>query len=159
MCSSDLTPQYSKEKKIQILEKLTSAVGFEQFLHTKFVGQKRFSLEGLETFIPALDAVVDTGGNLGIEEFIVGMAHRGRLNVLANIFHKSYKEIFSEFEGNPYDELNFAGDVKYHLGMSSDVITSSGKSVDRKSTRLNSSHVVISYAVFCLKKKKINELF
>ena len=134
------TPQYSKEKKIQILEKLTSAVGFEQFLHTKFVGQKRFSLEGLETFIPALDAVVDTGGNLGIEEFIVGMAHRGRLNVLTNIFHKSYKEIFSEFEGNPYDELNFAGDVKYHLGMSSDVKTSSGKSV-HLSLSANPSHL------------------
>ncbi|MBL4755421.1 MAG: 2-oxoglutarate dehydrogenase E1 component, partial [Flavobacteriales bacterium] len=123
------TPNFDKKKKIHILEKLNSAVGFEQFLHTKFVGQKRFSLEGLENFIPALDAVLDTGGNLGIKEFVIGMAHRGRLNVLANIFDKSYEEIFSEFEGNPYDELNFAGDVKYHLGMSNNVVTSSGNSV------------------------------
>ncbi|MBL4578686.1 MAG: 2-oxoglutarate dehydrogenase E1 component [Flavobacteriales bacterium] len=134
------TPLYSKEKKIQILEKLNAAVGFEQFLHTKFVGQKRFSLEGLETFIPALDSVVDIGGDLGIEEFIIGMAHRGRLNVLANIFRKSYQDIFSEFEGNPYDELNFAGDVKYHLGMSSDIETSSGKSV-HMSLSANPSHL------------------
>ena len=134
------TPQYSKEKKLHILEKLNSAVGFEQFLHTKFVGQKRFSLEGLETFIPALDAVIETGGDLGIEEFIVGMAHRGRLNVLANTFHKSYKAIFSEFEGNPYDDLNFAGDVKYHLGMSSDIETSSGKAV-HLSLSANPSHL------------------
>lgn len=134
------TPNYSKEKKIQILEKLNEAVGFENFLHTKFVGQKRFSLEGLETFIPALDSVIDIGGDLGIEEFVIGMAHRGRLNVLASIFKKSYAEIFTEFEGNPYDELNFAGDVKYHLGMSSDITTSSGKSV-HLSLSANPSHL------------------
>jgi len=140
MESARNTPNYSKEEKIHILEKLNEAVGFENFLHTKFVGQKRFSLEGLETFIPALDAVIDIGGDLGIEEFIIGMAHRGRLNVLANIFKKSYSEIFSEFEGNPYDELNFAGDVKYHLGMSSDIKTSSGKSV-HLSLSANPSHL------------------
>ncbi|MBL4658055.1 MAG: 2-oxoglutarate dehydrogenase E1 component, partial [Flavobacteriales bacterium] len=77
MESAKNTPNYSKEKKIQILEKLNEAVGFENFLHTKFVGQKRFSLEGIESFIPALDSVIDIGGELGIEEFIIGMAHRG----------------------------------------------------------------------------------
>jgi len=133
-------PAFSKEEKLHLLKKLTQAVGFEQFLHTKFVGQKRFSLEGCESFIPALDAVIESGAEMGIEEFLVGMAHRGRLNVLSNIFNKSHQDIFSEFEGNPYDELSFGGDVKYHLGFSSDVETKSGKMI-HLSLSANPSHL------------------
>ena len=77
------------------------AVDFEAFLHTKFVGQKRFSLEGAEAIIPALETLVEEGAVLGVKEFVIGMAHRGRLNVLANILNKSYENIFAEFEGNP----------------------------------------------------------
>ncbi len=121
--------QFSIAEKKRILEKLNEAVAFENFIHTKFTGQKRFSLEGAETLIPALDAVIDAGAELGIKEFVIGMAHRGRLNVLANILGKSYEDIFSEFEGKEYDENAFDGDVKYHLGFSSDVITPHQKKV------------------------------
>ncbi len=110
------TPQFSKSKKIEILEKLNEAVAFEGFLHRKFVGQKRFSLEGVESLIPALDAAVERGASLGVKEFVMGMAHRGRLNVLANIFGKTYKQIFSEFESKDFEDALFDGDVKYHLG-------------------------------------------
>ena len=112
---------FSIEEKKQILEKLNEAVAFENFVHTKFAGQKRFSLEGCETLIPALDAIIDSGAERGIKEFVIGMAHRGRLNVLANILGKAYEEIFSEFEGLEYDQMTFAGDVKYHLGFSSNI--------------------------------------
>ena len=95
-----------------ILEKLVPNV-FENFLHKKYVGQKRFSLEGAESLIPALDALIDSASELGVKEFVMGMAHRGRLNVLANIFNKTYKEIFSEFEGKTYEDDNISGDVKY----------------------------------------------
>ncbi|RYE38631.1 MAG: hypothetical protein EOP48_26790, partial [Sphingobacteriales bacterium] len=106
------------------------AVSFENFLGTKFLGQKRFSLEGAEALIPALDSVVEKGAELGIEEFVIGMAHRGRLNVLANIMQKTYKDIFAEFEGKGYNEQSpFSGDVKYHLGYSTDVETNNGKNV------------------------------
>src|SRR5690606_29379170 len=91
-------PQLNVEEKERILLKLNEAVAFENFLHTKFVGQKRFSLEGNETLIPALDAVINRASDAGVKEFIIGMAHRGRLNVLANVFKKSYSQIFSEFE-------------------------------------------------------------
>ncbi|MBN4061842.1 2-oxoglutarate dehydrogenase E1 component, partial [Bacteroidales bacterium AH-315-I05] len=140
MESNKNTPAFSQEEKWHILAKLNEAVAFEQFLHTKFVGQKRFSLEGCETFAPAIDAVVQKGAELGIEEFVVGMAHRGRLNMLTNTFRKSYEDIFSEFEGNPYDELSFGGDVKYHLGYSADVKTGMGKSV-HLSLAANPSHL------------------
>ncbi|TZF81863.1 2-oxoglutarate dehydrogenase E1 component [Pedobacter sp. BS3] len=124
------TPNFSVETKKRILQKLNEAVVFENFLGTKFLGQKRFSLEGAEGVIPALDSVIEKGAELGIEEFLIGMAHRGRLNVLANIMHKTYKEIFSEFEGKSYDETKpFGGDVKYHLGYSTDVETANGKKV------------------------------
>ncbi|MXV52957.1 2-oxoglutarate dehydrogenase E1 component [Pedobacter sp. HMF7647] len=124
------TPKFSIDTKKRILQKLNEAVVFENFLGTKFLGQKRFSLEGAESVIPALDSVIEKGAELGIEEFVIGMAHRGRLNVLANIMHKTYKEIFSEFEGKSYDESKpFGGDVKYHLGYSTDVDTSTGKKV------------------------------
>lgn len=123
------TPVFNVDTKRRILQKLNEAVAFENFIHTKFVGQKRFSLEGCETLIPALDAVIEEGAELGIKEFVIGMAHRGRLNVLANILGKTYDEIFSEFEGLEYEDNVFAGDVKYHLGFSSDVTTSKGKKV------------------------------
>ena len=113
------TPKFDTNQKKHILHKLNQAVAFENFLHKKFVGQKRFSLEGAESLIPALDALVEHSSELGVEEFVVGMAHRGRLNVLANIFNKTYKEIFSEFEGKLYEDENIAGDVKYHLGFTS----------------------------------------
>ncbi|MEY2924707.1 MAG: hypothetical protein RLZZ337_1255, partial [Bacteroidota bacterium] len=123
------TPDFSIEQKKLTLEKLNEAVAFENFLHTKYVGQKRFSLEGLETLIPALDAAIELGASQGVEEFIIGMAHRGRLNVLANIMKKSYAEIFSEFEGKAYKDAIFEGDVKYHLGYTSLIKTSLGKKV------------------------------
>ena len=124
------TPNFSIEIKKRILGKLNEAVVFENFLGTKFLGQKRFSLEGAESVIPALDSVIEKGAELGIEEFVIGMAHRGRLNVLANIMHKTYKNIFSEFEGKGFDvNTPFGGDVKYHLGYSTDVETVAGKKV------------------------------
>ena len=124
------TPNFSLDTKKRILKKLNEAVVFENFLGTKFLGQKRFSLEGAESVIPALDSVIEKGAELGIEEFVIGMAHRGRLNVLANIMHKTYKDIFSEFEGKGYDAKSpFGGDVKYHLGFSTDVEIANGKKV------------------------------
>jgi len=124
------TPNFSLDEKRRILKKLNEAVSFENFLGTKFLGQKRFSLEGAESLIPALDSVIEKGSALGIEEFVIGMAHRGRLNVLANIMQKTYKDIFAEFEGKGYSaESPFGGDVKYHLGYSTDVTTIEGKSV------------------------------
>ncbi|MFA4870392.1 MAG: 2-oxoglutarate dehydrogenase E1 component [Pedobacter sp.] len=130
MESTRNTEDFSIEEKTRILKKLNEAVSFENFLGTKFLGQKRFSLEGAEALIPALDSVIEKGAELGIEEFVLGMAHRGRLNVLANIMQKSYKEIFAEFEGKGYSaESPFGGDVKYHLGYSTDVTTNDGKNV------------------------------
>lgn len=108
--------QFSAEQKKQIYQKVSEAVLFESFLDTKFVGQKRFSVEGGESLIPALDVIIEQGSQAGIDEFVVGMAHRGRLNTLANIFGKDCAEIFSEFEGKDYDDEEFSGDVKYHLG-------------------------------------------
>lgn len=122
-----LTPDYglSSEKKKRILEKLNGAVGFEDFLHKKYIGQKRFSLEGGETAIAALDAIINKGAADKVKEVIIGMAHRGRLNVLANIMGKTYNHIFNEFEGTALPDLSFGdGDVKYHLGFSSQVTLS-----------------------------------
>ena len=108
---------FSKEDKLQILSKLNQAVSFENFLHTKYVGQKRFSLEGCEALIPALDQLISSAANKGTKELVLGMAHRGRLNVLTNVFHKDAEYIFSEFDGKDYDlDAHFDGDVKYHLG-------------------------------------------
>lgn len=120
---------FTAEQKKHILHKLNQAVGFEQFLHRKFVGQKRFSVEGGEAIIPALDAVVERGSVLGITEYVLGMAHRGRLNVLANIFNKPYHKIFSEFEGKEYEDELFDGDVKYHLGYTCEQVADSGVKV------------------------------
>jgi 2-oxoglutarate dehydrogenase E1 component len=131
---------FSIEKKRHLLHKLNQAVIFEKFLGTKYVGQKRFSAEGAETIIPALDAIIEKGASLGIEEFVIGMAHRGRLNVLANILNKEYDEIFSEFEGKEHADSVFQGDVKYHLGYSADVETSENKEV-HLSLMPNPSHL------------------
>ena len=119
-------PKFNNDQKKQILKKLNEAVTFEQFLHTKYVGQKRFSLEGGESLIPALDALIETAALDGVEQFVVGMAHRGRLNTLTNIFGKSATDIFSEFDGKDYEEEVFDGDVKYHLGWTSNRMTDSG---------------------------------
>ncbi len=123
----------AKETKSRILQKLNGASIFEKFLHTKYIGQKRFSLEGGETTIPALDAIINKGAELSVDEVIIGMAHRGRLNVLANIMGKTYEQIFNEFEGTSLPDQSFGdGDVKYHLGFSSEVNTLSGKKVNLK---------------------------
>ncbi|HTF30708.1 MAG TPA: 2-oxoglutarate dehydrogenase E1 component [Flavitalea sp.] len=117
-------------KKQRILEKLNQGVMFEKFLHTKYIGQKRFSLEGGETTIPALDAIINTATEHGVLEVVIGMAHRGRLNILANIMGKTYEEIFSEFEGKIMpDQTMGSGDVKYHKGFSSEMKMPSGKNI------------------------------
>ncbi|TDE05920.1 2-oxoglutarate dehydrogenase E1 component [Flavobacterium sandaracinum] len=127
---NDNQPNFSSDEKKSILNKLNQAVSFETFLHTKYVGQKRFSLEGGESIIPALDALLEKAADKGVEQFVMGMAHRGRLNVLANIFGKSTQDIFGEFDGKDYDQEYFDGDVKYHLGLTADKVTASGKKIN-----------------------------
>ncbi|TRX33468.1 2-oxoglutarate dehydrogenase E1 component [Flavobacterium sp. ZT3R18] len=127
---NDNRPTFSSDEKKTILGKLNEAVSFENFLHTKYVGQKRFSLEGGESVIPALDALIEKAAEKGVEQFVMGMAHRGRLNVLANIFGKSTQDIFGEFDGKDYDQEYFDGDVKYHLGLTADKVTRSGKKIN-----------------------------
>ncbi len=118
------------KKKERILEKLNQGVMFERFLHTKYIGQKRFSLEGGETTIPALDAIINKAAEFDVQEVVIGMAHRGRLNILANIMGKTYEQIFSEFEGTgKVDQTMGSGDVKYHLGFGSEVQTPDGNSM------------------------------
>ena len=128
----DNQPKLSIEEKKQILHKLNQAVSFESFLNTKFVGQKRFSIEGAEALIPGLDEAVNHGARYGVKEFVLGMAHRGRLNVLTNVFGKPRKQIFSEFEGKAFDDVTIDGDVKYHLGH-----TTVHKTVDGKEVVMN----------------------
>lgn len=119
------SPSLSDEERLAILEQLTSAEGIERYLHTRYVGQKRFSLEGGDSLIPMLDDLIHRGGAGGIHEIVIGMAHRGRINVLVNILGKSPEELFEEFEGNyDLDELRGSGDVKYHKGFSADMKTS-----------------------------------
>ncbi|MGH8771479.1 MAG: 2-oxoglutarate dehydrogenase E1 component, partial [Burkholderiales bacterium] len=118
-------PQYSPEFKRHILERLTAAETLEKYLHTKFVGQKRFSLEGGDSVIPLLDSLLQRAGEQGVQEAVIGMAHRGRLNVLVNTLGKMPKDLFSEFEGQ-YEQALVAGDVKYHQGFSSDIMTPGG---------------------------------
>jgi 2-oxoglutarate dehydrogenase E1 component len=127
---NDNQPNFNSEQKKHILGKLNEAVSFENFLHTKYVGQKRFSLEGGESIIPALDALIEAAAEKGVEHFVMGMAHRGRLNILANIFGKNTQDIFSEFDGKDYDQEYFDGDVKYHLGLTSERKTASGKKIN-----------------------------
>ncbi len=127
--------------KRELLEQLTVAEGFEQFLHVKFPGTKRFGLDGSESTIPALEAIIRTSVDLGVQEIVLGMPHRGRLNVLANVMGKPYTAIFSEFQGQPaIDEVLGSGDVKYHLGTSTDRLFEDGKSVHLSLTP-NPSHL------------------
>jgi 2-oxoglutarate dehydrogenase E1 component len=129
------------QQKRRILEKLNEGVMFEKFLQTKYIGQKRFSLEGGESTIAALDAIINVAAENEVQEVVIGMAHRGRLNVLANILGKTYEQIFTEFEGNtPLDSTMGSGDVKYHKGFSSDVETPAGKLVHLKMSP-NPSHL------------------
>src|SRR5262245_19776808 len=124
-------PNLAKRRQIRTLMSLHWAELFEKFLHTKYIGQKRFSLEGAETLLPVLDVIVERGPSLGVKEYVIGMAHRGRLNVLANILRKPFEEIFNEFEDNylPDETHDGDGDVKYHMGFSADVTTGDGGSV------------------------------
>ena len=133
-------PTFSAEKKIQILERLTAAEGLERFLHTKYVGQKRFSLEGGESFIPSMDEVVQRSGTLGVQEVVIGMAHRGRLNVLVNTLGKMPGDLFAEFDHTAPEALP-SGDVKYHQGFSSDISTPGGPV--HLSLAFNPSHLEI----------------
>ncbi|PIB36661.1 2-oxoglutarate dehydrogenase E1 component [Reichenbachiella sp. 5M10] len=148
------------EEKKQILSKLNEAVVFENFLHTKYLGQKRFSLEGGETTIPALDALIDRSAELGVEEVVIGMAHRGRLNVLVNIMGKTYEQVFNEFEGSfAPDQTMGDGDVKYHMGFSSQVVTPSGKNVNLKLAP-NPSHLeAVNPVVEGFVRAKIDNLY
>ncbi|MCX6247476.1 MAG: 2-oxoglutarate dehydrogenase E1 component [Bacteroidetes bacterium] len=122
-------PVFRPDQKENILRKLAEAVLFEKFIHKKFPGHKTFSLEGVESLIPALDAVIETGAGLGVKEFVIGMAHRGRLNTLANIMQKPVSSIFSEFDGKEYQDTELLGDVKYHLGHSSTIRVKNGEPV------------------------------
>lgn len=152
-------PQFNIDQKKHILHKLNQAVSFENFLHTKYVGQKRFSLEGGESLIPALDAVVESAAEKGVEEFIMGMAHRGRLNTLTNIFGKSAKDIFSEFDGKDYEDVVFDGDVKYHLGWTSKRTTDAGKQINM-SIAPNPSHLeTVGAVVQGITRAKIEKQF
>ena len=138
---NDNHPTFSPEEKKHILNKLNQAISFESFLHSKYVGQKRFSIEGVDSIIPGLDALIELGALEGVEQFVVGMAHRGRLNVLANIFGKSAEAIFSEFDSKEYDEDDlFDGDVKYHMGWTSFRETDKGQKI-RMDLAPNPSHL------------------
>jgi 2-oxoglutarate dehydrogenase E1 component len=138
--SSRAKAKYGDEKRRRILEKLTAAEGLERYLHTRYVGQKRFSLEGGESFIPAMDALIQRAGENGVQEIVIGMAHRGRLNVLVNTLGKMPRDLFAEFEGQHADDLP-SGDVKYHNGFSSDVSTAGGPV--HLSLAFNPSHLEI----------------
>ena len=137
---NDNHPNFDPDRKKHILKKLNHAISFETFLHTKYVGQKRFSLEGNESLIPALDVIVERAAEMGVKQFVMGMAHRGRLNVLTNIFGKSAKDIFSEFDGKDYEQEIFDGDVKYHLGWTSDRKSDNGNKI-KMNIAPNPSHL------------------
>lgn len=131
MESTTNTPDLSKDDQEDILHKLNQAMAFEQFLHKKYVGHKRFSLEGAETLIPMIHFLIERAGKNGVEKFFLGMAHRGRLNILVNILNKPYRKVFADFEGNINpDTIQGSGDVKYHLGSKGSYETSDGKSVE-----------------------------
>lgn len=134
------TPAFSREKKIRILKEVTAAETLEQYLHKKYVGQKRFSLEGGDSLIPGLDSLIHASAAQGVQEIVIGMAHRGRLNVLVNILGKRPRDLFSEFEGKSDSRLS-SGDVKYHMGFSSDIATAHGSV--HLSLAFNPSHLEI----------------
>jgi 2-oxoglutarate dehydrogenase E1 component len=137
----------SVDFKKRILKKLNEAVVFENFLHTKFLGQKRFSLEGGDSTIPGLDALINKSAELGVKEVVIGMAHRGRLNILANIMGKTYEQIFSEFEGTASPDLTMGdGDVKYHMGFASTITTPEGNNVNLRLAP-NPSHLEVVNAI------------
>ena len=133
-------PDFTADKKKHILERLTAAEGFERYLHTRFIGQKRFSLEGGESFIASMDELIQRAGKAGVQEIVIGMAHRGRLNVLVNIMGKNPLDLFAEFEGKHDDDLP-SGDVKYHQGFTSDISTPGGPI--NLSLAFNPSHLEI----------------
>ncbi|GEQ85156.1 2-oxoglutarate dehydrogenase subunit E1 [Patiriisocius marinistellae] len=144
---NDNHANFSADQKKHLLGKLNQALSFETFLHSKYVGQKRFSIEGVDALIPGLDSLMENGAEKGIEQFVVGMAHRGRLNVLTNIFGKAPEKIFSEFDSKEYDEAElFDGDVKYHMGWTSFRETDGGKKV-RMDLAPNPSHLETVNAV------------
>ncbi len=152
------TPDFSIGEKKNILQKLNEAVVFENFLHTKFVGQKRFSLEGGETLIPGMDMLIEHGSEMGISDYVIGMSHRGRLSVLTNIMHKSYEDVFEEFEGTPSEDSLFDGDVKYHLGFSSDRISAKGNKIHISLTA-NPSHLeAVNSVVEGISRAKIDHI-
>ena len=133
-------PNFTAKEKTHILDRLTASEGLERYLHTKFVGQKRFSLEGGESFIVSMDELVQRAGAKGVQEIVIGMAHRGRLNVLVNTLGKMPKDLFAEFDHTAPEELP-SGDVKYHQGFSSDISTSGGPV--HLSLAFNPSHLEI----------------
>ena len=152
-------PSFSNDQKIKLITKLIEAVSFENFLHTKFVGQKRFSLEGGESLIPALDILIEAAAEKGGQEFVMGMAHRGRLSTLVNIFGKSAKTVFSEFEGKDYEEQIFDGDVKYHLGWTSKRTTSNNKKINLNIAP-NPSHLeAVGSIVQGISRSKLDKYF
>jgi len=140
MESAKNTPTFNPAERKHIHHHLKQAVGFENFIHKKFIGQKRFSLEGAESLIPALDAVIEKAAELGTEEFIIGMSHRGRLNVLANILKKPVDDIFAEYLGEDFQDDITLGDVKYHLGYGNTITTDKGKRI-RLNLAPNPSHL------------------
>ena len=152
-------PSFSNDQKVKLITKLIEAVSFENFLHTKFVGQKRFSLEGGESLIPALDILIEAAAEKGVQEFVMGMAHRGRLSTLVNIFGKSAKTVFSEFEGKDYEEQIFDGDVKYHLGWTSKRTTSNNKKINLNIAP-NPSHLeAVGSIVQGISRSKLDKYF
>jgi len=153
-------PVFSKEKKLGIFSNLNQATSFERFLGKKFVGQKRFSIEGGEALIPALNTLINKGSDLGLSYFVMGMAHRGRLNTLVNIFQKRPRDIFSEFEGKEFDfESTFDGDVKYHQGFSTKIVLSNGNEIG-VTLSPNPSHLeAVNTVVEGIARAKIDFLF
>ena len=152
-------PKFSLAQKRKLMSKLIEAVSFENFLHTKYVGQKRFSLEGGESLIPALDILIEEAANKGVKEFVMGMAHRGRLSTLVNIFGKSAKSVFSEFEGKDYEEKIFDGDVKYHLGWTSERVTENNKKINLNIAP-NPSHLeTVGSVVQGISRSKLDKYF
>ncbi len=152
-------PKFSLAQKKKLMSKLIEAVSFENFLHTKYVGQKRFSLEGGESLIPALDILIEEAANKGVKEFVMGMAHRGRLSTLVNIFGKSAKSVFSEFEGKDYEEKIFDGDVKYHLGWTSERVTKNNKKINLNIAP-NPSHLeTVGSVVQGISRSKLDKYF
>ena len=156
---NDNQANFSNSQKKKLMTKLIEAVSFENFLHTKYVGQKRFSLEGGESLIPALDILIEEAANKGVEEFVMGMAHRGRLSTLVNIFGKSAKSVFSEFDGKDYEEKIFDGDVKYHLGWTSQRVTENEKKINLNIAP-NPSHLeTVGSVVQGISRSKLDKYF